>query len=80
MKESRELAAKKRKKEDRGKATIFGWNIASMTSEMKVVYSILMIVIFAALFWFLYIKVTGKMGGNKKESKKDAKKKSKKST
>ena len=70
MKEERELALKKQKKADRGKATIFGWSINSMTIEMKILYPILLIVIIGAVFWFLYNKVAATKDLPKKDKKK----------
>ncbi len=70
MKEERDLAMKKQKKAERGKATIFGWNIMEMTSQMKLIYTALVIAIFAAVFWYLYKKVAEKEGNGKRKDKK----------
>ena len=73
MKDERDRKIRKQKKAERGKATIFGWNIGSMSSEMQIVYSVLVVAIFAAVFWFLDKKVAEKEAaatGKKDKSKK----------
>lgn len=73
MKEEREVQMKKRKKEERGKTTIFGWNIADMPVGMNFIYLFVVVALFAGMFWFLYNKVAHKKAVPKKaKSKKRA--------
>jgi len=69
MKDERELAIKKKKRAEKGKATIFGWDMTVMSKEAKVVYPIAVIVILAAAFYYLYKKVTKQTTSPKKKDK-----------
>jgi len=57
MKEESDMENKKRRKADRGKATMLGWTIGEMSTEIKFIYGVLVIGIIGAVFWFLYKKV-----------------------
>ena len=48
------------RKENRAKSTIFGWDVAHMSSELKIVYMVIVIVILAGIFWLRYNKATKK--------------------
>ncbi len=57
MKEERDALVKRRRKEDRAKTTIFGWNVAGMSKMTNFIYLFVMVAIFGATFWFLFKKV-----------------------
>jgi len=70
MREDRELEQKKKKKAERGKATMFGWNIGTMSTEMKIIYGIFISAVLGAVFWFLYKRVEKREAERKRGDKK----------
>ena len=70
MREDRELEQKKRKKAERGKATMFGWNIGTMSTGAKFLYGIFISAVIGAAFWYLYNRVQKNETSHRKKADK----------
>lgn len=70
MNKKRENEQRMARKANRGKSTIFGYDINDMSQTTKLVCVLVIVVVIASVFWFLITKVTKKPEKNVKKKKK----------